>query len=101
MATDYVSDWANSAAGKLLATIGFKATNQGGGLVNFERPVPGEPDRVFMVSSDIEADGYGPIELSEGCLLVTWDANDCVELASEEFDNVTALVAAMTERGMV
>ena len=58
----------NSEAGKALASLGFKATHQGGGIVNFERP-DGQGGREHVISG-LDTDAYGPILLDEPVLLV-------------------------------
>lgn len=74
----------NSEAGKALASLGFKATHQGGGIVNFERP-DGKGGREHVISG-LDFDGRGPAFLADPALLVDDDGSE------RGFPSVVALV---------
>lgn len=65
---DEIKRLTTSKAGKALASLGFKAVHQGGGIVNFERP-DGRGGREHVIS-DVYIDGYGPVLLGEPVFLV-------------------------------
>lgn len=79
----------DSEAGKALASLGFKATHQGGGIVNFERP-DGQGGREHVISDLFCADGRGPTLIDEPTLLVGDGGEE------KSFPSVAALVAYLS-----
>lgn len=78
---------AESEAGKELARYGFKATHNGGGIVNFARTAPGGGQEYVM--TDLSQDGYGPLALAEPVVRMDADLNET------HFPSLSAFLATL------